>query len=337
MKTMHWNTRFVQALVALGCGIVASATVAATPAGTLISNMATITYAYPSTGAVVQQTNTTSFRVLQVLDLAVASAEVGPALVSSPDAQRAIAFQVTNIGNGPDVVRLNRVDNVAGDQFNPRAAAIPIYIESGATPGLQLTGPNADLAYTPGSNDVALAAGQSKHVYVVSAIDAGLPNLAQGRTQLLVESTLPGAAGGTPGAPATGFRIAGIEAIVGATRARADATWAYQISGVRVKLDKQLSKVLDPQGGSSLVPGAIMSYRVSVIVQGTGTATNLEFSDPLPIQTRYRPGSIRVAGVVKTDAADSDNASFDGVKIIAALGDLNAPAQVDVEFETVLQ
>jgi uncharacterized repeat protein (TIGR01451 family) len=128
-----------------------------------------------------------------------------------------------------------------------------------------------------------------------------------------------------------------VPVVVGASRAQSQAIWPYQISGLMLRVDKEVIRVRDAQGGSTLVPGSVMSYRIRIFVQGTGIATNVEFNDPLPPQTSYVPGSMKVAGAARTDAADADGAEFDGTQITARLGNLSAPTQVDIEFDATVQ
>jgi uncharacterized repeat protein (TIGR01451 family) len=310
---------------------------AVTPAGTQITNQATLTYSYGAGPLVSQQTNAVSFQVAQLLDVNVQTGEAGPVIAGSPDLRRAMSFLVANTGNGPDTIRLRRVDALGADQFDPRPSAVAIYIENGLAPGLQTSGPNADIGYVAGSNDLNLAAGEVRRVYLASDIDPNLANGAQGRSQLLAESTLAGAVLAQPGQALAATRLLGVPVVVGASRAQSQAIWPYQISGLMLRVDKEVIRVRDAQGGSTLVPGSVMSYRIRIFVQGTGIATNVEFNDPLPPQTSYVPGSMKVAGAARTDAADADGAEFDGTQITARLGNLSAPTQVDIEFDATVQ
>ncbi len=327
----------IRALVFGALGVVGSLSHAATAAGTQISNQATLTFSYGSGPVVSQQTNSVSFQVAQLIDVNVQSGEAGPVIAGSPDLRRAMSFLVTNTGNGPDILRLRRIDVLGGDQFDPRPSAVAIYIENGLAPGLQTSGPNADTPYVPGSNDLNLTAGEVRRVYLASDIDVNLANGAQGRSQMIAESTLPGAAAAQAGQGLAATRIAGVPAVVGASRAQSQASWPYQISGLMLRADKEVIRVRDLQGGSTLVPGSVMTYRIRVSLQGSGMASNVEFSDPLPPQTIYVPGTLKVAGAARTDAADADGAEFDGTQITARLGNLSAPTQVDVEFDATVQ
>jgi uncharacterized repeat protein (TIGR01451 family) len=73
-----------------------------------------------------------------------------------------------------------------------------------------------------------------------------------------------------------------------------------------------------------LKPGEIVTYTVTLTNSGTGDATGLTFTDPLPSSLTFVPGSIKVSlngGVLtdKTDAADSDGVRYDsGTRSIIA-------------------
>ena len=59
-------------------------------------------------------------------------------------------------------------------------------------------------------------------------------------------------------------------------------------------------------------PNAVLTYQIAVNVTGSGTATNLVITDPLPANTTYLANSIAVNGASQTDAVDppTDNTDF---------------------------
>ena len=71
-----------------------------------------------------------------------------------------------------------------------------------------------------------------------------------------------------------------------------------QLSVVKAQL------VSDPFGGNEAVPGATITYTVTVEVTSAGTATNATVSDPIPQYTTYSTESIalmrfmRMSGLV---------------------------------------
>ena len=314
----------------------AGAALAMTPAGVLISNQASLVYQVGASSPVSQSSNIVSFSVAQLIDVAVTPAESTPVASSSPDILRAIAFNVSNAGNGGDIFRLSRVDNLPGDQFDPVASGVAIYLENGLAPGFQASGTNADTVYSAGSNDIALNSGEARRVYVVSDLVAGLPNGAQGKLALHAESTLSGAPGTTPGAELMATRSPGLVTVVGFSRAKASAEWAYVISRITLAFTKTLIRVADLKGGTSLASGATLSYRLNVAITGSGVAQAVEVTDPLPPQMRYKPGTLKVADMAMTDAVDSDVAEALPNQIVARLGDVTAPKTIAVEFDVVI-
>jgi uncharacterized repeat protein (TIGR01451 family) len=65
--------------------------------------------------------------------------------------------------------------------------------------------------------------------------------------------------------------------------------------------------VVDNFGGARPVPGARINYSIAVNVTGTGTATNVVFTDNIPANTTYVQGTLALNAVAITDAADAAN------------------------------
>ncbi|HMX79185.1 MAG TPA: T9SS type A sorting domain-containing protein, partial [Ferruginibacter sp.] len=63
--------------------------------------------------------------------------------------------------------------------------------------------------------------------------------------------------------------------------------------------------------GGSLVPGDSIRYQINYNNAGNDSSTNTIITDNLPSGTTYIPGTIRINGVVKTDAAGDDEAEYD--------------------------
>ena len=311
-----------------------------TAAGTAIPNAATLTFVVDGKPGV---TNAVAplVTVAEVINVVLTSQNAGPLSVASPDTSRALTFALTNTGNGTETFRLVRNNALDGDQFDPlNSPDGAIYLESGAQPGFQASGPNADILYVPGVNDPTLVADASRLVYAVSNISSPLAAGALGNLSLTASSTTPGAAGARPGTSLPGLGDGGVDAVVGGSSARSAATGGYIISGVSLAIAKSVVAVRDPAGGTRVMPGSVLTYRVVLTVSGNGIAENLSMTDPLPAQTTYGPGSITVDGAARTDAADSDNASFvtlAGIGNVGVLlGNTAAPAVRVVEFKVTV-
>lgn len=312
-----------------------TANAAGTPAGTLIGNTATLQYSIGGGAPTSTSASSPALVVGKVISVVVTSQDAAPVPGTSPDTSRPLTFAVTNIGNAPEAYRLSRIDNLSGDQFDPApAAAGSLWLESGAQPGFQASGPNADIPYVPGVNDPLLPADGSRTVYLVSDLPAGQPVAATGRSTFKATSTTPGAAGAAPGT-ALGISGSGVQTIVGA-QAVASATGSYLVGGVSLGLAKSVVAVRDPQGGTRVTTGSVLTYRIVLTLTGTGVADAVTFSDPLPATLGYVPGSLTVDGTPRTDAADADGAAASGNTVTADFGTLAAPAQRVIEFKATV-
>jgi uncharacterized repeat protein (TIGR01451 family) len=314
-----------------GCALAGAAQAAGTPAGTLIGNTATLSYSLPgkpNETAVAVAPNVAVARVVEVL---VTWQDAAAIPTGSPDTGRAVAFAVTNAGNGPETFRLTRNDALAGDQFDPQPAAI--WIESGAQPGLQTTGPAADTLYGAGVNDPTLPADASLTVYLAGNIPAGVPTGSFGGSRLTATATTPGAAGAAPGSLLGSF--GGIQAVAGRAT-QAGATGSYLVAGVSMGLAKSVTGVRDPAGGTRVMSGAVLTYRIVLTLAGSGIAEAVAMQDPLPATLTYVPGSLSVDGTGRTDAADGDGVAAANNTVTADFGSVTAPATRVIEFRATV-
>lgn len=314
-----------------GCALAAAAQAAGTPAGTLIGNTATLTYSLPGKPNETAVAVAPNVAVARVVDVVVTWQDAAAIPTSSPDTGRAIAFALTNAGNGSETFRLTRNDALAGDQFDPQAGAI--WIESGAQPGLQTTGPAADILYGAGVNDPTLAADASLAVYLVANIPAGLPTGSFGGSMLTATAMTPGAAGAAPGSLLGSF--GGIQAVAGRAT-QAGGTGRFLVSGVSMGLAKSVAGVRDPAGGTRVMPGAVLTYRIVLTLAGSGIAEAVAMQDPLPASLTYVPGSLSVDGTSRTDAADGDGVAAANNTVSADFGSVTAPATRVIEFRATV-
>lgn len=275
--------------------------------------------------------------VAEVINLVLTWQDSTPAGVNSPDSGKALSFVLTNTGNGTETFRLLRNNGIAGDQFDPgNAASGAIYLESGVQAGFQASGPNADILYLPGTNDPMLAADSSQAVYVFSSIPAALATGALGHVRLAASSATAGAPGAPPGTTLAGLGQRGVDAVVGGSRGQASAQGSYIVSGISLNLIKTVAAVRDTLGGTLVMPGSVLTYHIVLSLTGAGIAEKFSFADPLPASTTYLPGSITVDGAARSDAADTDNASFAAGTVSVLFGNTPVPAQHVIEFKVTV-
>ncbi len=337
MKVLFLGFGWLCLLVLLAVGSNSAVHAAGTVAGTRIPNSVTLTYSFNGRAALPVTAQSPVVVVAEVINVLLTRQDAAPVTVNSPDIGRSLSFLLTNTGNGTQTFSMARTNALVGNQFNPvNVVDGAIYLESGAQPGFQASGPNADILYMSGLNAPMLAPDASRMVYVLSNIPATQGSGAVGGVSLTASSTMPGAAGRPPGTTLAGLGQGGVTAVVGASAAQASATSGYVVSSVLPSLVKTVAAVRDPAGGSLVMPGAALTYRIVLTLTGTGIAENLAFSDPLPASTTYVPGSLKVDGAALTDAVDADGATYAAGVISIAFGNIPAPATRVIEFQTIV-
>lgn len=312
---------------------------AGTPAGTTITNSATVNYIIGGTRFNQATTPPVAFRVDELISVRVTPPAV-PANVNSPDTNKSLLFTVTNVGNAPEAYTLTPNLNPGApvvDQFNPLpGSAGQIYIDVNGNGQLDI---GVD---TLVSGPVIINPDATLQVLLVSNMPLGLANGNQGVATLTAASATAGAivagVGAPPGTvlpnggtPAVGGP--GIDAVIGAGRNGAadsgaddSANGTYVVGTVAVSIAKTVIAVTSPLGvttsGCNLasppaacttfVPGTVVQYQLTVTAAGSGTARAVRVTDDIPANTTYVANSIRFNAAARTDQADADNASCTG-------------------------
>lgn len=319
------------AALSLCIGVTCTSRAAGTAAGASIRNTAQVTYTVGGANRTAES-NTAAVIVAEILDVVVAIAST--TVPVAPGAVRQeLVFTITNTGNGSEAFALTGSSaGVAGDDFDPALASPGIYFDSDDSGDLSA----ADVAYVAGSNDPVLPADGSTRVLLVNDIPASALDGQRGRSQLTVRAVTG------VGDPGTAFSAAGdggIDAVAGTSGGDAALTGEYVVATFQLAASKSQS-VLDPFGGSRALPGARITYQVLVTAAGSGTAGAVVFTDPIPANTTYVAGSLKLNGTPLTDAADADpgqltSAPSAGVRV--TLGDLTAgSAPQAVEFAVTI-
>ncbi|MGD9010594.1 MAG: hypothetical protein PVG41_21895, partial [Desulfobacteraceae bacterium] len=252
-----------------------------TAAGTTITSTSTVDYTM--SGSAQSETASNSFDVLELIDCVATWQDAANVTVNTPHSDRVLTFQLTNTGNGPEDYRLAPDAAVVGDDFNPTVQ--DLYLESNGSPGLQMSGATPDTIYA--GTDITLAADGTQLCYIVSTIPGGLAVGNIGQVALLADAQTPGASGSAPGTVLANAGAGGIDAIVGTTGADGSATGTYEVSFAAVALVKSIAQIADPYGGDRPYPGAVVTYRITVDVAGSGTAEAIVITDTIPADMTY--------------------------------------------------
>ena len=157
-------------------------------------------------------------------------------------------------------------------------------------------------------------------VFLVNDIPGVVANGDIGRSQLTATSVT---GSGTPGTVFAGLGDGGVDAVVGTTGGEASDTGEYLVSDVLISIVKAQA-VADQFGGTEPIPGATLTYTITVEVQSAGTATASVVRDPIPTFTTFVPGSITLNGGALTDIADADAGELEAgtPQVVVRLGDL---------------
>jgi uncharacterized repeat protein (TIGR01451 family) len=281
----------------------------------VINNTAEVSYTVGSVNTTASS-NLVSVTVAEILDVVV-TAQTPTVSVTAGDTQQEVRYRVTNTGNSTETFRLVMNSVIAGDQFDPVPATPSIYFDTDASGDLS----PGDVPYVVGGNDPVLIADDFVTVLVVNDIPAGVVDTNAGFTRLTADSRT---GTGAPGTTFAGQGTGGVDAVVGTTGADGEADSSYLVSGVTVTAAKSQT-VVDQFGGSSPVPGARINYSIVVNATGSGTATNSVFTDNIPANTTFVPGSLQLNAAVLSDAADADAGDYAATptaRVRVALGPL---------------
>ena len=327
-RTHRLRSRCLKAaLLAAAWGVATPAEAARTPAGTVINNNATATWDLPSGGQSTVTSNTVSLTVDELLDVGVAWTDGGDVATTPAATNQLLTFRVTNAGNGDEAFRLTARDNAGGDDFNPAATSIVLDAN-----GNGIYEPGVDPVYVAGSNEPMLAPDHSIIVFVLATIPAGATDTQRGRIDLVAVAVT---GSGTPGTAFAGKGQGGGDAVVGATGADAEDDGYYRVAAGAVSFVKSAT-VADPFGGTSHVPGAIVTYRLVATVSGTGTLPNLRVADAIPAGTTYRPGTLTLEGAPLSDAADADAGEVTAAGVAVRLGNVPGGNSRTVTFQVAI-
>ena len=326
---MSATSKLLAYLCALASVLVFSSSAAfaaGTPANTSISNTATL--AYDVSG--VTQPNITSLAATFVVDnkinLTVIEKSNSPTLVTPGQLRAVTTFTVTNSGNAVQDYALTG-GNVAGapvvfgspDNFD--ALACNTFVEANGTAGYQA---GADTATFIDE----LAPDASIDVYTVCDIPAGQLSNDQAVTELTAVTRAGGTAGlgavltETIGAntnavdivfadPATPANASGTTPLQTARDATGFARDAYRVAAVTAAVKKTATCSPAPLDCSQAKTDTVITYQIKVDVTGSGTASSLIITDPLPSNVTYVAGTLGVTPAAVSATITTGTATID--------------------------
>jgi len=294
-----------------------------TPSGTDIVSQATVTYNVGPANFVINS-NITTTRVVELLDLNTQWQDAAPITVHPGDTAEVTNFVVTNTGNGNDSYFLECTGRLDGDDFDPVLRGI--YLDSN---GNGLYDPGSDAQYLQWINDPVLDADQTSIVFILTDIPINLSDGNRGDVRLTATSTL---GTGPPGTIFPGHGDFGLDAILGNAGGDDSELGSYVVANVAITLAKTVT-ITDMSGGNEPTTGATLSYTIAVTASGSGSARSVVVTDSIPQYTTYVAGSLMLNSISLTDEADGDAGDAGRTTpgmVTVNLGDISIPSEEQI-------
>ncbi|MDA1073349.1 MAG: hypothetical protein O3A63_01130 [Proteobacteria bacterium] len=360
MRNIGWTKARLYVAGLLLCSVFAQTGHAVgTTAGREIRNTAQVAFdiggvSYPS-----MSSNTVATFVDELIDVSVVSDNGGIVPVATPAASALLQFTVTNNGNGTETFRIITEDAISEGGFDP--TTLSLYLETNAIPGLQ-TGAGGDTVYTAGANDPTLGPDATQIVYVDNSIPGGLPTGNEGQIEIRAIATTVIAQTGTDDPASGSFPVPGdsyagagdlgengggnVNAVVGTSHDTGNlilrTSGTFRVTEATVTMNKSVTSVVDPFGGSTVVPGSVLTYQLDVTVNGAGSVDNFVVSDLIPADLAFASGTLMIDGVAEDDdfiPLATDNAGFNaGTSTVTVdLGTVGGGSVVSIVFEAALR
>jgi len=280
-----------------------SAYAVGTPAGTPITNRATVDFEDVNGNPLQQLSNivTTTVSAVDAVDIA------PPALAQNADPGDLVCYlhTVTNNGNQTDTIEVATSSSqlwtvVVYEDVNTNGvydAGVDLPLtNTNASAGVD-TGPLPDSVTTPG--------GESLDVFVCVTVPTTAADATVDATDVTVTSSNTGTV----------------------TDSATDTT---TIQAPTLGVVKSVA----PAGPQP--PGTLLTYTVVITNNGTGNANNVVMTDPIPANTTYQVNSITQDAAARTDVADADNADYNvsnALQVTINLGTMAPTATTTITFQ----
>ncbi|MEM7666721.1 MAG: hypothetical protein AAF250_12770 [Pseudomonadota bacterium] len=324
MDTQITSKALLVASVAAVFTVASPALAEGVDAGTLIENTATATYD-DGDGPKTVDSNTVTVRVDELIDVTVTSLNSGP--VAANPGEAILTFEVTNPGNGPEAYQLTANPAVAGNDFDTVVDSIAV-----DTNGNGVYDPGVDEILTAPETTAVLAPDEAITVFVLLTVPAGVTDGQESDVELTADAVT---GTGTPGTLFAGQGVDGGDAVVGTTTASASAIGELLVGITSVDLIKAAT-IADPFGGTSAVPGAVVTFTITADVAGSGSVDDLVLTDAIPTGTTYSAGTLALDGAPLTDAAGDDAGQASATEISVDLGTVVGGTSRAITFDVTI-
>ena len=356
-------------------------TAAGTPSGTSVGNIATINYsvdgtAQPEVGST-EGGNTsgpgaeTTFIVGTTINLSLVEKNTNFTPVAAGSLQQAISFTLTNLGNDSQGYNLTAANSSLTAFSQPDAfdvSTFAYYIDNnndGLLDGSDTLITSVASLAPDTSIDLLVTAtvpvsevdGTQSTITLTAVTTTNLTIIAVVETVGAYDSTVVQIVFSDPSSTATGTDPGQTEG-----DASAVALDAYRVVTAAMTVSKTSAVYSDPANGTvnpKAIPGAIITYTITIVNNGTGTATGINITDIVDeittgivsFNTLYNDGSTTcpagqgiavkdgsdVIAVCKTNLSDTDSADFTVITATADNLTLTGGETATMAFQVTMQ
>lgn len=304
---------------------------AGTAAGSVISNTATATFTDPNnnnTGTV--SATAADIVVAELINVNVSAQNAEPVEVQPGVVNQVLEFKITNTGNGSEDYTLT-AENLVNDGFDTEN--VKIYLDTNGDGTFDATDELVN-------SDIVLAADESVTVFIVGDIPNTAATGENSNLTLAATSATPGAANATPGTLLAGQGTnTSAGAVVGESvtdSANGGFVVGAQAVNASVDLSKTIESRVDPFGGTTDVPGTVVTYLITATAVN-GDVDNLTIVDSVPPELELRADSVTINGDSKTAAADGDEVVVVLNEVVVTLGRVTSNTTFEIRLDAEIK
>ena len=314
-----------------------------TASGTPINSIATLIYEV-GTAAGLTATSATTVVVDNKVNLTVTkNADVS---VTPGATDKALVFVLRNDGNTAQRYALSATNGAGIAMSNVR-----IYRDSGVLPNARDA---TDTLYADAGTFGDVAADETIKLLIVADTPGGATD-GQTADYNLVAATVDAgtttvtaqtAGANTAGVDVVFADIAGSAAGDGARDGKHSTSGRYTVGSITLTVGKTVLVYSDPSNGvingtppnyadctvcPKTIRTATLRYTITVTVTGSGTAGGVVISDPIPTNTTYNAGTLKLNGTAQSDGKDGDAGDVGGTTpgtVTVNLGNMTSASAV---------
>lgn len=288
----------------------------------------------------------TSFKVDRKVDLLLTGDN--NANVTPGDTQSEVTFTLLNEGNDTQKFLLSNDENITGDNFDSDNCNTTI------THTVDDSNIVSPLTPVITNNNITLAPDHKATISIKCDIPenySGQPLVTGNTSQIsltavALENTDGSSVSQTVGSDTQDSLDTVFADNAGTDDGNRDATHSARRSFVAIDsaipptltINKSIDNVIDPEGGSTAVSGAKVTYKIVVNTTGTGVINNVVVTDPTPTDMTYQSNTIFLESQNLTDSVGDDSAFFNTSNKVATinLGSINAGSQHEITLTYII-